>query len=73
MKLQLNNDEKKDLELIQEKRKNLFLQDQFLTARWNTIIEEFCKRNSQDVSKAKNVNLETGVVEFEEQQQKKKK
>lgn len=73
MKLQLSNEERKDLELLQEKRKNLFLQDQFLTARWNAIIEEFCKRNSKDVSKAKAVNLETGVVEFEEQQQKKKK
>lgn len=69
MKLQLNNEEKKDLELIQEKRKNLFLQDQFLTAQWNAIIESFCRRNATDITKAKTVNLETGVVEFEENTQ----
>ncbi|MBS3945347.1 MAG: hypothetical protein KGZ42_07610 [Melioribacter sp.] len=62
----LSKEEKKDLELIQEKRKNLFLQDQFLTAKWNKIIEDFCKRNSKDVSIAKQVDLDSGLIVFDE-------
>ncbi|MEW6039929.1 MAG: hypothetical protein AB1633_00210 [Elusimicrobiota bacterium] len=64
----LSKDEKKDLQLIQQRRTNLSLQDQILVGQWNGLVSEFCKRNSKDVKDAKEINLETGTVVFDEGQ-----
>lgn len=66
MQLQLNKEEKLQLEVISEKRNNLVMQDKLLVAEWNEIIKSFCDRNSADITKAKTVNLETGTIDFED-------
>lgn len=66
MQLQLNKEEKLQLEVVSEKRNNLVMQDKLLVSEWNGIIKSFCDRNSADITKAKTVNLETGVIEFED-------
>jgi len=66
MLLQLNKEENLQLQLITEKKNNLIMQDQLLTAEWNSIVKNFCDRNSTDITKAKTVNLQTGTIEFEE-------
>lgn len=64
--LQLSNEENLHLNLISEKKKNLAIQDQLLTAEWNSVIGNFCKRNSQKIELAKTVDLITGTIQFEE-------
>jgi hypothetical protein len=66
MQLQLNKEEKLQLEVVLEKRNNLVMQDKLLVSEWNGIIKSFCDRKSADITKAKTINLETGIIEFED-------
>jgi hypothetical protein len=70
--LQLSKEEKLHLELIAEKKNNLAMQDQILTAEWNGVVKDFCSRNSKKVEEAKTVNLQTGTVEFAESKKEEK-
>lgn len=66
MQLFLSKEEKFHVESIAAKRNNLALQDQLLQNEMNGVIAEFCKRNSVDMKKAKNLNIEQGFIEFED-------
>lgn len=72
MILYLNSEEKYHLEAIIAKRNNLALQDQLLQKEMDNIIAEFCKRNSVEVTKATNLNIEAGFIEFEDEEKKNK-
>jgi hypothetical protein len=73
MQLFLTKEEKISAELIAAKRNNLALQDQLLQKEMDGLLVGFCARNSVDIKKAKTLNLEQGYVEFEEDEQGKKK
>lgn len=73
MQLQLSKEEYLRLNLIAEKKKNISIQDALLTSEWNKIVEDFCKRNSADFSKARSINLESGMIEFEDEKKPDKK
>lgn len=72
---QLSKEEKLELSLIAEKRKNIAIQQQMLMNQdnqlvkdWNKIVEDFTMRNSQKIENAKGVNLDTGMIEYEEKE-----
>jgi hypothetical protein len=67
MQLFLSKEEKTSLELVSVKRSNLSLQDQILKQEMDGVLVEFCRRNSVDVKKAKQLNIEGGFVEFEDE------
>jgi hypothetical protein len=71
MQLFLNKEEKFHLEAVAAKRNNLGLQDQMLKQEMDGVLAEFCKRNSVDIKNAKNLDIEKGLVEFEEKKKKK--
>lgn len=72
MQINFTKEEKYRFELLTVKRNNLMLQDQLLQKEAEGLMAEFCRRNSVEVSKAKNINIEAGFVEFEEETGKEK-
>jgi hypothetical protein len=70
MQLFLSKEEKTRAELIVTKRNNLVLQDQLLQKEMDSLIAEICKKNSIAAEMVKSLNLEQGIVEVEQQEDK---
>jgi hypothetical protein len=73
MQLFLSKEEKFHLEAITAKKSNLELQGQLLKQEMDSVIAEFCKKNSKDIKEAVSLNLEHGFIEFADETKKEKK
>jgi hypothetical protein len=66
MQLFFSNEEKYHLKSIHTERDNLSMKDEKLAAEWNSVIKNFCDRNSVDTNDALEVNLEKGFILIKE-------